>query len=185
MPKALPPQPHIGWLKKTAKERLAELRARDASAKLHQAQLAVANDYGFPSWRALKARVDALSLDGQIIAAAKEGRAMAAGRIAQAMLWNRTRTRAIDRERPRPGRSSPMPAVAVCNSWAEACPDGVEEQSVRLIDDVVDRGCPGEHRGGAAQHLAPRRQMGQVQVRQDVRGAMLGFGELFPQRRQA
>src|SRR5262249_17655290 len=51
------------------------LRARDASAKLHQAQLAVANDYGFPSWRALKARVDALSLDGQIMAAAKEGRA--------------------------------------------------------------------------------------------------------------
>src|SRR5262252_10574171 len=73
MPKALPPQPHIDWLKKTAKERLAGLRARDASAKLYQAQLAVANDYGFPSWRALKARVDALSLDGQIIAAAKEG----------------------------------------------------------------------------------------------------------------
>jgi hypothetical protein len=75
MPKALPPQPHIDWLKKTAKEQLAALRARDASSKLHQAQLAVANDYGFPSWRALKARVDALSLDGQIIAAAKEGRA--------------------------------------------------------------------------------------------------------------
>src|SRR5258708_4834616 len=75
MSKALPPQPHIDWLKKTAKERLAALRTRDASAKLHHAQLAVANDYGFPSWRALKARVDALSLDGQIIAAAKDGRA--------------------------------------------------------------------------------------------------------------
>src|SRR5882672_10944487 len=75
MSKALPPQPHIDWLKKTAKERLAGLRTRDASAKLHQAQLAIANDYGFPSWRTLKARVDALSLDGRIIAAAKEGRA--------------------------------------------------------------------------------------------------------------
>jgi ankyrin repeat protein len=75
MPKALPPQPHIDWLKKTAKERFAELRTRDASAKLHEAQLAVANDYGFPSWRALKARVDVLSLDGQIVAAAKDGRA--------------------------------------------------------------------------------------------------------------
>ena len=75
MPKTLPPNPHIDWLKKTAKERLAELRAHEASAKLHQAQLAVANDYGFPSWRALKSRVDALSLDGQIIAAAKDGRA--------------------------------------------------------------------------------------------------------------
>jgi hypothetical protein len=75
MPKALPPQPHIDWLKKAAKEQLAALRMHDASAKLHQAQLAVANDYGFRSWRALKARVDTLSLDGQIIAAVKEGRA--------------------------------------------------------------------------------------------------------------
>ena len=75
MPQALPPNPHIDWLKKTAKERLAELREHDASARLHQAQLEIANDYGFPSWRALKARVDTLSLDGQIIAAAKDGRA--------------------------------------------------------------------------------------------------------------
>jgi hypothetical protein len=75
MPKALPPQPHIDWLKKTAKERLATLREHDPKAKLHEAQLAVANEYGFSSWRALKAQVDASSLDGQIIAAAKEGRA--------------------------------------------------------------------------------------------------------------
>jgi ankyrin repeat protein len=75
MPKALPAQPHIDWLKKAAKQQLDELRARDPSAKLHQAQLAVARDYGFPSWRALKAHVDAQSLDGQIIAAAKEGHA--------------------------------------------------------------------------------------------------------------
>jgi ankyrin repeat protein len=75
MPKALPPQPHIDWLKKTAKERLAAMRERDPDAKLHEAQLAVANEYGFASWRALKAQVDASSLDGQIIAAATEGRA--------------------------------------------------------------------------------------------------------------
>jgi uncharacterized glyoxalase superfamily protein PhnB len=75
MSKALPPHPHIDWLKKTAKEQFASLRVRDASAKLHQAQLAVANDYGFPSWRALKTHVDALSFDGQIITAAKEGHA--------------------------------------------------------------------------------------------------------------
>src|SRR5207247_8254908 len=75
MPKMLPAQPHIDWLKKAAKDHLAELRAHDPSARLHQAQLDVARDYGFPSWRALKAHVDARSLDGQIIAAAKEGRA--------------------------------------------------------------------------------------------------------------
>ena len=75
MPKTLPAHPHIDWLKKTAKQQLDELRARDPSARLHQAQLAVARDYGFASWRALKAHVDAPSIDGQIIAAAKQGRA--------------------------------------------------------------------------------------------------------------
>jgi uncharacterized glyoxalase superfamily protein PhnB len=43
--------------------------------------LGVANDYGFPSWRALNARVGALSLDGQIIAAAKDGRAGDLGKL--------------------------------------------------------------------------------------------------------
>src|SRR5262245_286823 len=75
MPKALPPQPHIDWLRNTAKDLLAELRARDPSAKLRQAQLAVAKDYGFASWRALKAHVGGLSLDGQIIAATVAGKA--------------------------------------------------------------------------------------------------------------
>src|SRR5215472_8719665 len=73
MPKAIPPHPHIDWLKNAAKERLAELRARAPSSKLHQAQLAVAEEYGFASWRAFKARVDVLSIDGQIIAAATTG----------------------------------------------------------------------------------------------------------------
>src|SRR5579871_6173372 len=81
MPKALPPQPHIDWLKKAAKERLAELRAREPAAKLHQAQLAVARDYGFASWRALKERVDASSLDGRIIAATLAGDARTLARL--------------------------------------------------------------------------------------------------------
>ena len=59
MPKALPASPNLDWLKKTAKERLAELRATDPESRLHQAQLATARDYGFASWRALKAHIDA------------------------------------------------------------------------------------------------------------------------------
>jgi ankyrin repeat protein len=58
MPQALPANPNLDWLKKTAKQRLAELRAEQVEAKLHQAQLAVAHDYGFTSWRALKSHVD-------------------------------------------------------------------------------------------------------------------------------
>ena len=81
MSKVLPAQPHIDWLKKTAKTRLAELRASDPAAKLHQAQRDVAEDYGFKSWRALKAHVDAASLDGRIIAATVEGNAEVLGRL--------------------------------------------------------------------------------------------------------
>jgi ankyrin repeat protein len=80
-PKALPPQPHIDWLKKVAKERLAEMRARAPATKLHQAQLDVAREYGFGSWRALKARVDAQSLDGRIIVATTAGDARALAKL--------------------------------------------------------------------------------------------------------
>jgi hypothetical protein len=58
MSQAVPANPNLDWLRKTAKQRLVELRAKQPDAKLHQAQLAVANDYGFKSWRALKAHID-------------------------------------------------------------------------------------------------------------------------------
>lgn len=61
MSKALPARPHIDWLKKAAKQQLDLLREREPTARLHQAQYAIARDYGFASWRALKAHVDALS----------------------------------------------------------------------------------------------------------------------------
>src|SRR5260370_18049079 len=81
MNKTLPSQPNLDWLKKGAKERLAELRVREPLAKLHQAQLAVARDYGFPGWRALKAHVDTLSIDGQVIAATIAGKAPELGKF--------------------------------------------------------------------------------------------------------
>src|SRR5688500_16703145 len=60
MSQPLPLQPNLEWLKKCAKDRLAELRAGDPLAKLSQAQLALAREYGFPSWRKLKAHVEQL-----------------------------------------------------------------------------------------------------------------------------
>ena len=61
MSSSLPPRPSLEWLRKTAKQRLAELRASDPKAKLADAQRDVAREYGFPSWRKLKAHVEALS----------------------------------------------------------------------------------------------------------------------------
>ena len=82
MSSKLPPRPDLAWLKKAAKERLAELRGGDPSAKLHQAQLDISREYGFASWRALKEHVDGISLDGQIIAAAVNGNADELARLA-------------------------------------------------------------------------------------------------------
>src|SRR5262245_56171009 len=59
MPKsALPERPSLEYLKKLAKERLQKLRRSDPQAKLAGAQLAVARDHGFSSWRALKAEIE-------------------------------------------------------------------------------------------------------------------------------
>src|SRR5262249_44631877 len=66
-------QPDIDWLRKAAKSRLADLRAADPAAKLHQAQRDIAGEYGFKSWRALKTHVDATSIDGRVIAATVSG----------------------------------------------------------------------------------------------------------------
>jgi ankyrin repeat protein len=60
MPQALPANPNLDWLRKTAKQRLVELCASQPDARLHQAQLAVAHDYRFTSWRALKAHFDSI-----------------------------------------------------------------------------------------------------------------------------
>lgn len=81
MTKSLPARPDLDWLKKTAKERLADMRRKDASARLHEAHLDIARAYGFASWRALKAHVDAVSLDGQILAATLEGEAGTLSRL--------------------------------------------------------------------------------------------------------
>src|SRR5262245_48371205 len=58
MSNPLPERVSLEYLKKLAKDRLRGLRREDPSAKLSSAQLAVARDYGFTSWRALKAEVD-------------------------------------------------------------------------------------------------------------------------------
>ena len=59
MPSAeLPARASLEYLKKLAKERVARLRRTDPSATLADAQLAVAREHGFPSWRALKAELD-------------------------------------------------------------------------------------------------------------------------------
>jgi ankyrin repeat protein len=94
MPKALPAKPlpakpNLEWLRKAAKHRLVELRDEQPDARLHHAQLAVARDYGFMNWRALKTHIDGITLTShaneRVFEAARNGdveavrRAFAAG----------------------------------------------------------------------------------------------------------
>jgi ankyrin repeat protein len=69
----LPDNPNLEWLRKQAKTRLAELRQVNPRAKLAEAQFELAKRYGFSSWRALKERLDSLTVDGQIIESARKG----------------------------------------------------------------------------------------------------------------
>ena len=69
----LPDTPNLDWLKKQAKRRLEELRHANPAAQLADAQFALAEEYGFSSWRALKAHIDSLTVDGQVFDTARNG----------------------------------------------------------------------------------------------------------------
>ena len=82
MARALPLRANLDWLKKTAKERLAELRASHPQATLAEAQLALARDYGFASWRKLKARVEQVNSSLAELVPSREQLAAAAATVA-------------------------------------------------------------------------------------------------------
>src|SRR5262249_44529358 len=69
----LPESPNLEWLRKEAKRNLDELRKTNPSARLAEAQFDLARQYGFSSWRALKAHIDSLTIDGQLFEAARKG----------------------------------------------------------------------------------------------------------------
>jgi ankyrin repeat protein len=72
-PLSLPDAPNLDWLRKQAKRAREELRKANPDAKLADGQFHLATQYGFSSWRALKAHIDSLSVEGQLFAAAKNG----------------------------------------------------------------------------------------------------------------
>ena len=72
-PLSLPDAPNLDWLRKQAKRKLAELRKTNPAAKLADAQFDLAKQYGFPSWRALKAHIDSTTIEGQLFDAAQKG----------------------------------------------------------------------------------------------------------------
>jgi hypothetical protein len=61
MSRHLPPRPNLEFLRNQAKERLPSLQQQNDSARLADAQHAIALEYGFTNWASLKAHVDALT----------------------------------------------------------------------------------------------------------------------------
>src|SRR5947208_16704854 len=58
-PRSLPLRANLEHLRNQAKQRLKAMRVQDPAARLSDAQLAVAREYGFASWRQLRATVHA------------------------------------------------------------------------------------------------------------------------------
>jgi Glyoxalase superfamily protein len=60
MSRNLPAHPNLEHLRKQAKDLLPELQQQDPDSKLADAQHAIAREYGFVNWPALKAHVESL-----------------------------------------------------------------------------------------------------------------------------
>ena len=57
MSEVLPANPDLDWYKKAAKQRLREWRADNPTTRLAEAQLSIARENGFSSWRELKGHI--------------------------------------------------------------------------------------------------------------------------------
>lgn len=120
---SLPPRPDLEHLKNQAKRRLDELRRSDPHAKLADAQYAIATEYGFPSWRALKAQVDVLNQrTDALLAAVESGDVATLDRLlreAPALVNAAVRDRGV-RELPTDTRAMRLLHVAVAADQIEA-----------------------------------------------------------------
>jgi ankyrin repeat protein len=70
--RSLPARPSLEHLRNEAKQRFKAMRSHDAAARLADAQRIIAREYGFASWRQLKATVDAGHRE-RVFQAARDG----------------------------------------------------------------------------------------------------------------
>ena len=160
--RSLPDSPSLEWLRKHARHRLDELRRENPGARLADAQLALAREYGFASWRALKAHIDALGVDGALFEAAKNGDA-----AALAALLDRHPEKLPVRNRP---YEHTLLHVAAFAGWLE-CVDLLLAR--RLDANVREKGdnTYPMHWAAAAGHLEVVRRLA------DAGGDVIGRGD--------
>jgi hypothetical protein len=129
MSSLLPLRANLEWLRKRAKDCLGELRVQRPEATLSQAQLTVAREYGFPSWRQLKAYVEQLRHELGKLSVARDDEPLAApGDPDVARLFSAIHSGSVQQavqilqERPILARSSATdgqtpPTLSVLSPW--------------------------------------------------------------------
>jgi ankyrin repeat protein len=148
MARALPARPNLDWLRKAAKQALHDLRAQRPEARLADAQLAVARDHGFSSWRALKAHVDAQQrilggVDDEAIAQfLRDVRSGAAGAVRAALI---AAPALVNAPGPHPhwgGRPQPLQMA-------------IEGKTREVFDLLLAAGADVNARGASYEHWSP------------------------------
>lgn len=171
MSASLPPSPSLEWLRKAAKKRLAQMRRTQPDALLADAQLEVAREHGFSSWRRLKAHIEAM-----ITPTATEQeraaflRAIAAGEIEEVQRMLETMPGLVNMHGPHPwwgGRPQPL-HIAIENGRRD------------IFDLLLARGADINGDNASYDHWSPLMlAMKQPEMRDELlrRGVTVGLAE--------
>lgn len=87
MSRSPPSRPNLDHLRNQAKDLLETARAVHPDWQLADAQFALARDYGFPSWPAMKAQVDAIAAAGHARATTHSPSADSEGECPMTGVW--------------------------------------------------------------------------------------------------
>jgi ankyrin repeat protein len=172
----LPARSNLDWLRKAAKDRLRQLRESRPEAKLAEAQLAIAREHGFPSWRKLKAHVEAADAPSDppppeaVVAAFL--RRVGTGRIAEARALLDEHPRLVNAVGPHPFWGGRPQALHVA----------VEGRRRDIFDLLVDRGADVNGSNDQYDHWSPLmlaidRDSGDMRDELIARGARVGLLE--------
>ena len=156
MSPALPVRPSLEWLRKTAKDRLTLLRTAEPTAKLAQAQLALAREYGFASWRALKKHVEEVARSAQ--APTREQQIARAEQIVAAFLQRVGQGRGEDVRTMLDAAPALVNAVGPHPFWGgrpQALHLAIEGQRRDLFDLLLERGANVSGSNSEYDHWSP------------------------------
>jgi ankyrin repeat protein len=177
MSEALPAHPRLDWLRKTAKQQLAALRARQPDAKLADAQRVIARRFGFSSWRALKAEVDRLPPSPAVAAPGDEQvaavlKAAGSGDLATLRALLAAMPRLVDAVGPHPYWGGRPQALHVA----------IETRRRDVFDALLAAGADIDGSNDQYEHWSPMMlaiHSGQSEMQQELlaRGAKIGLCE--------